>query len=324
MLNGNVKRKITIDNIKISVVIPCYKVRKFIESVLYAIPDFVDYIIVIDDKCPQKTGEFVESLNIDKVVVIYHDENQGVGGAVLTGYKKALELSSDIIIKLDGDGQMDPKYILKLIKPIMENRADYTKGNRFKDFKALKKMPRIRLLGNSVLSFLVKGASGYWHIIDPVNGFTAISREALENLNFNVIAKRYFFEIDMLINLNIENMIVKDIAIPALYGSEESSLNIRQIIFSFPRKILKGFLKRILYKYFLYDFNMASLYILFGFPMLIGGLFYGATEWYISILMGKTTPVGTVMLAVLPIILGIEFLLQAINIDINNTPKEKS
>lgn len=306
---------------KITVVIPAYKVKNKILAVINSMPDFVSNIIVVDDKCPQKTGSYIDNLNIKKVLVVYHLTNLGVGGALVTGYKKALELNSDIVVKVDGDGQMDPVYIEKLIQPILNNKADYTKGNRFKDFAALKTMPKIRLFGNSVLSFLVKISSGYWDIMDPTNGFTAIGKKALKKLNLNKLSNRYFFESDMLINLNIENLVVKDIFIPAKYEDEESSLVISTILFQFPPKLLKGFLKRLFFKYYIYDFNMASVYFLFGLPMFIFGTIFGFFKWFQSIHLGIETSTGTVMLSVLPIILGVQFLLQAISIDMANVPK---
>jgi glycosyltransferase involved in cell wall biosynthesis len=306
----------------ISAVIPAYKVKKHIKEVITTLPEFVTNIIVIDDKCPQNSGEYVLSLHLEKVTVIFHEENQGVGGSVLSGYKKALEFGSQIVVKVDGDGQMDPRLMKQLIQPIMDGLADYTKGNRFKDFKALKSMPKIRLFGNSVLSFLVKMASGYWNVMDPTNGYTAIHKQALEGINFDNLSKRYFFESDMLIHLNIENMVVKDVSTPAKYGEEESSLSIKKVLYQFPAKILKGLLKRIFYKYYIYDFNMASIYMLLGFPMVIFGSFFGIIKWIHGVASGIETSTGTVMLSVLPIILGVQFLLQAISIDINSIPKK--
>lgn len=307
----------------ISVVIPAYKVKKHIKEVITTLPEFVTNIIVIDDKCPQNSGEYVVSLNIEKVTVIFHQENQGVGGSVLSGYEKAIEYGSDIVVKIDGDGQMDPNFMKSLIQPIIAGSADYTKGNRFKDFKALKSMPKVRLFGNSVLSFLVKMASGYWNVMDPTNGYTAIHKRALEGINFDNLSKRYFFESDMLIHLNIENMVVKDIAIPAKYGDEESSLSVKKVLYHFPIKILQGLAKRVFYKYYIYDFNMASIYIFLGLPMVLFGGFFGIIKWTQAIADGIETSTGTVMLSVLPIILGVQFLLQAIQIDMNNMPKEK-
>jgi len=306
----------------IIVIIPSYKVARHIANVILDIPQYVKNIIVVDDKCPEESGKVAELLNDLRVAVIYHIENKGVGGAVISGYRKALELGADIVVKIDGDGQMDINYLQQLIQPILDGKADYTKGNRFTDFKALAKMPKIRLFGNSGLSFLVKAASGYWTIMDPTNGYTAISRHAIENLELDKIAQRYFFESDMLIHLNIENAVVVDIPISAKYGDEKSSLSITRTLFGFPPKLFKGLLRRVFFKYFIYDFNMISIYLIFGVPFLLFGLCFGLYHWIIAS-ESNSTPVGTVMLAVLPIILGIQFLLQAIQIDMNNIPKKK-
>lgn len=310
-------------NIKTAVVIPSYKVAKTIKGVILSITEIIDYIIIVDDKCPDLSGKEAEKLNRKNVVVLYHEQNEGVGGAVITGYKKALELGCDIIIKVDGDGQMNPQYIENLIEPLVEDKADYTKGNRFEDFAALKSMPKIRILGNSTLSFLVKAASGYWNIMDPTNGFTAIHRKVLKELNLEKISKRYFFESDMLMNLSIVDAVVKDISMPARYGEEKSSLNVNKVFFQFPPRLIKGLIKRICLKYFVYDFNMASVYIIVGLPMFICSVALGVKEWVDSIATGIPRTAGTIMLVALPAIVSFQMLLQAISIDINSIPKKE-
>lgn len=311
----------TYNNMKIGVVIPAYKVKEFIKDLLASIPPAIDIIIVVDDKCPEASGKEAERVPDDRINVIYHEHNTGVGGAVFSGYKKAMEAGCDIVIKIDGDGQMDPGYIPDLTAPLIDDKADYSKGNRFMDFKALKKMPKIRLFGNSILSFLLKMASGYWNIIDPTNGYTAIHRRALEKLDPNKISKRFFFESDMLINLNMIDAVVMDISIPARYGNEKSSLSVLKIAFQFPPRLLKGFIKRIFLKYFIYDFNMASVYLILGLPMFLFGVLYGMIEWVDSLVGGTARTAGTIMLIALPIIVSFQMLLQAINIDINSVPR---
>jgi glycosyltransferase involved in cell wall biosynthesis len=311
-----------LDKYKISVILPAYNVKKHIEATIRSLPEFIDMVIIVDDKCPQNTGEYANSLNLDKVSVIFHKKNKGVGGAVITGYRKSIEECADIMVKMDGDNQMDPSMLRSLIQPIIDNTSDYTKGNRFRNFQELRKMPKARLFGNSALSFMVKIASGYWNIMDPTNGYTAINRKSLHGLNLHNISERYFFESDMLINLNIENCVVQDVSIPARYGEEESSLSIMNTIYTFPFKILKGLFKRVFYKYFLYDFNMASIYMIVGLPMIFFGVIYGTYSWYSSSVANIDTATGTVMLSVLPIMIGVQFLLQAISIDIGNVPKK--
>jgi glycosyltransferase involved in cell wall biosynthesis len=308
--------------IKKAVVIPSYNVSRTIKDVVLSIPEFIDDIIVVDDKCPQSSGKEAERLQRKNVLVLYHERNTGVGGAVITGYKKALELGSDIIVKMDGDGQMDPAQISKLITPIMSDEADYTKGNRFHDFNALKSMPKIRLFGNSALSFLVKFASGYWNIMDPTNGYTAVHRRVLEKLNLDRLSKRFFFESSMLINLNIVNAVVRDIDIPARYGDEPSSLHAGKALLQFPPRLFTGLVKRIFLKYFLYDFNMASVYLLLGLPLFAGSVLFGVSEWVDSILTGNPKSAGTIMLVALPIIVSFQMLLQAISIDIGSVPRK--
>lgn len=310
---------------KIGVVIPTYKAIDHIQAVINGLPEWIDQIIIVDDNCPQGTGNFVhEKFKSEaRIHLVFHDNNQGVGAATVSGYKRALALGCNIIVKMDSDNQMDPKYLEKLINPIINNSAGYSKGNRFVDFKALKAMPLGRLLGNSVLSFMVKASSGYWNIMDPTNGYTAVSRSVLSIINLDKLEKRYFFESDFLINLNIQNIVISDVAIPARYGDEISSLSIWSTLFKFPPKLFKGIVKRFFYKYLIYDFNMASVYVLLGLPMFLWGLIFGLTKWIQNAIIMVETNTGTVMLSVLPLILGTQFLLAAISIDIESTPGKK-
>jgi len=311
-----------ISNKKISVVIPAYKVGNHIKNVVDSIPKEVDFIVIVNDGCP--SGSTVNITTNESLFICQHEVNKGVGAAVVTGYKKSMELGADIVVKVDGDGQMDLDYLQFLLEPVLTGVSDYSKGNRFKDFNALKKMPKIRLFGNSVLSFMVKASSGYWNIMDPTNGYTAISKRSLLKLNLDSLAKRYFFESDMLINLNIANCIVSDVSIPAKYKDESSSLSVTKTIFEFPILLFLGLVKRVFYKYFVYDFNMASVYMIFGIPMTLFGFLYGSYSWYQAVSSGVEASTGTVMLSALPIILGIQFLLQAVSIDINNMPNKTS
>lgn len=311
------------EHIKTAVVIPCYKVSGSLLNIIESIPEkSVDYVIVIDDGCPNKSGESAEKLGKDNIIVIYHQENRGVGAAVISGYRKAIALGCGIIVKIDGDGQMDPAYLNDLIAPLINDTADYVKGNRFNDISIIKSMPKLRLLGNSVLSFVIKFVSGYWNIMDPTNGYTAILDRTLKKIDMNKVSDDYFFEINMLIELNIVNAVVKDIAIPARYNNEASSLDIIKVLISFPPKLIKGFLKRVFLKYFIYDFNMVSVYLLFGIPLFIFSLSLGVWQWIDSFVTGIPKSAGTIMLVALPIIVSFQMILQAINIDINNTPKK--
>ncbi len=307
----------------IAVIIPCYKVKTQILEVLQTIPDFVDKIYVVDDCCPVGSGDYVTEHNTDaRVQVFKNPVNLGVGGAVKTGYIQALKDGCEIMVKLDGDGQMNPALIEKLIKPIRSGQADYVKGNRFFDIRTLLKMPRLRLFGNSVLSLVNKVVNGYWNLMDPTNGFTAIHRTSLAMLPLDRIENRYFFESDMLFRLGTVKAVVKDMAMDAHYADEVSNLSISKVLFEFPPKYISRFFKRIFYNYFLRDFNAASVEMLLAFPLLIFGVIFGSYHWYHSIALQKAATTGTVMLAVLPIIVGFQLMLSVLNYDIQNIPSE--
>ncbi|PLX01074.1 MAG: glycosyl transferase family 2, partial [Marinilabiliales bacterium] len=238
----------------IAVVIPCYKVKDQIVEVIGSIGEVVDKIYVIDDCCPHNTGNYVLDICTDlRVEVVFHKENGGVGAAVKTGYKKALKDGAEYIIKLDGDGQMDASLIPDIIRPLKKLKADYVKGNRFYELKYLRTMPRLRLIGNSMLSLINKFSSGYWNIMDPTNGFTAINSRALRMLPLTKIDDGYFFESDMLFRLGTIRAVTTEIPMSANYGQEDSSLNIKKILLEFPCKYFNRFIKRLTYNYFLRD-----------------------------------------------------------------------
>jgi dolichol-phosphate mannosyltransferase len=308
----------------ISVIIPCHNVSRHIEDVIRNLPASITWIITVNDCSSDETEHILTNLQKENGKIIYmrHETNQGVGGAVLTGFRKSMDLNSDITIKMDGDDQMDPIYIPMLIKPLVEDKADFTKGNRFRDFKALKNMPVLRRIGNIGLSFMIKAASGYWNIFDPANGFTAIRNETLRNMNFTRIHKRYFFETSLLIELYHADAVVQDIPMKARYGDETSGLSKRKVLLEFPPKLFVAFCRRILMKYFLYEFNIASLYMLFGFPLFILGIVYGLVNFLKYTSEHTGAPTGTVVIPTLLIILGFQLLLSAANYDITNYPKK--
>jgi dolichol-phosphate mannosyltransferase len=307
---------------RLAVVIPCYKVKDHVLGVIAAIGPEVSMIFAVDDKCPDGSGKFIEAnANDPRLRVIYNPENKGVGGAVLHGYRAALEAGADVVVKVDGDGQMDPALIPDIARPVLMGRADYAKGNRFHSVWNVRQMPGVRLFGNAALSFLTKLSSGYWSLFDPTNGYTAIHAEALRQLEFANISERYFFESDMLINLGNIRAVVQDVPMKAVYGDETSNLKIRHIIGQFLTKNVKELTKRVLYTYFLRDFSLASAQLLFG-SMLFGfGALFGLWGWYESISTGSPASTGTVMLAVLPVILGFQLLLSFFGFDMANEPK---
>jgi glycosyltransferase involved in cell wall biosynthesis len=306
----------------LAVVIPCYRVTAHVIDVIGRIGPDVSMIFAIDDACPDGSGEHIlKNINDPRVQVLFHDGNKGVGGAVMTGYRAAMEAGADVIVKVDGDGQMDPALISAIARPVIDGRADYAKGNRFHSIWNVRQMPKVRLFGNAALSFITKLSSGYWSVFDPTNGFTAVHSEALRRIEFSNISERYFFESDMLINLGNARAVVYDVPMAAHYGDEQSNLKVGQVIGQFFRKNVKELCKRILYTYFMRDFSLASAQLLMGGMFLLFGSIFGAWGWYQSVSTGATASTGTVMIAVLPIILGFQLLLSFLGFDMTNEPK---
>lgn len=311
-------------NHRIAVVIPCYKVRNNILDVLNKIDNSVSVIYIVDDFCPEKTGSFVDLYCKDKRLnIIQHKTNQGVGAAVISGYKEAIKDKIDIVVKIDGDGQMDPSLITEFIDPIINGYADYTKGNRFYNLDNIMRMPKARIFGNAFLSFFTKLSSGYWNIFDPTNGYTAINIRAIKKIQLEKIDKKFFFESDMLFRLNIINATVLDVPMNPVYNGESSNLRILSIIPNFIYNNFINFFKRIFYNYFLRDFNIASLEFLFGVIFLISGLFIGIKKWIYAMDNNVLTPVGTIILSSLLILTGVQLLLSFINYDVNSAFRKK-
>lgn len=295
---------------KIAVVIPAFKVRKHILDVLKSIPPDISAVYVIDDCCPEKSGDYVELHCTDpRVQVVRNAQNMGVGGAVMAGYLAAMGDGMEIAVKVDGDGQMDPGLIPDFVAPILNGYADYTKGNRFFDIESVRVMPKLRLFGNAALSFMTKLSSGYWDIFDPTNGYTAIHLKVASRLPLHKISKRYFFETDMLFRLNTLRAVVIDIPMDAKYEDEVSNLKISRVVGEFLLKHTRNFGKRIFYNYYLRDMSAASVELPVGAAMLVFGLLFGAIHWIDGAESGMPTPVGTVMIAALPILLGIQLIL---------------
>ncbi len=305
----------------IAAVIPCYRVKDHILGVLSEIGPEVETIVCVDDACPDSSGDFIEqNCDDDRIIIVRHKENMGVGGATMTGYKTAIEKGATVLVKLDGDGQMDPRLIESIAQPVVEGQADYSKGNRFFNPRDVRAMPSTRLFGNAAVSFLSKISSGYWTIFDPANGFTAIHRKVARQLPFESIAKRYFFESDMLFHLGGLRAVVIDVPMEAHYGTETSGLSIPKIILPFLGRYTRNCFKRIFLNYFLRDFNVGSLELAVGLILTIFGFTFGLERWIQVTSEGALASAGTVMLAALPFILGVQFLLNFINYDITHTP----
>ena len=307
----------------VAVIIPCYRVKHQVLDVIQSVPETVGHIFCIDDACPEHSGEYIQSVCKKKnVSVLFNAQNQGVGGAVLIGYSRAQKEGYQIAVKIDGDGQMDPSELNRFVQPITAGEADYTKGNRFFFIEDVEQMPKARLLGNIGLSFLSKLSSGLWHIFDPTNGYTAIHLSVLNHLQPQKLHKRYFFESDILMRLTISRCVVLDVPMRAKYGDEHSNLNIYHSLCLFPFLHLRNFVKRLIYTYFLRDFTIASLYIVMGLVLSVFGAGFGVSKWVMSTSAGVVASSGTVMLAALSFLLGIQFLIAAIHFDIQNVPDQ--
>ncbi len=305
----------------IAVVIPCYRVRPHILDVIAAIGSEVSRIYVIDDCCPEGSGQLVQEKCTDsRIHIIWHPENRGVGGALKSGYRQAIEDGMNIIVKIDGDGQMDPKLIPLFIRPILAGEVDYSKGNRFYDLEKIRSMPTIRIFGNAALSMVAKFSTGYWNIFDITNGYTAIHTKVLKKIPLSKISDRYFFETDMLFRLNTIRASAIDIPMDAVYGNEKSNLKISSILVDFISKHLKNSFKRIFYNYFLRDMTIASLELILGVALLGFGICYGLFHWIQAVATSSATPPGTVMLAALPTIVGLQMLLAFVTFDVSNVP----
>jgi glycosyltransferase involved in cell wall biosynthesis len=305
----------------VAVVVPCYRETEKIMDVLGHIGPDVARVFVVDDACPDGTGRLVrERCRDPRVEVIVHDVNCGVGGATITGYRRALEAGAGIIVKMDGDGQMSPEQIPALIRPLVAGRADYAKGNRFHDLDGLSSMPIARLIGNIALSFASKFSSGYWNLFDSTNGFTAIRAEVARALPLDKISPSYFFESDMLFRLYLLRAVIVDVPMRARYGSERSHLRISRVIGEFAGKHCRNAFLRIFYTYGLRDFSVASVELATGMLLLAFGVGFGIWQWAVSIASGVPATAGTVFIAALPVILGFQLLLAFLHFDVGNVP----
>lgn len=310
---------------KVAVVIPYYRAATQLPRVIGKLPVYIAAVIIVDDQSPEPLPkEAVEQVLPEGISCHFLENpvNLGVGGATKTGFTKALELDMDVVIKVDADDQMDLRFIPSLLDALEQGSGvQMAKGNRFRDFKALRAMPSTRKFGNLGLSFLIKVATGYWNNFDPTNGFLAIKTSALRQLDFDKLANRYYFETSLLAELYFIHARVRDIPMPAIYGDEKSNMNVWKMPFLFGRKLSVTFFKRIIKSYFLYDFNIGSIYILFGLPLFLFGVIYGIYEWISYASADVLAPTGTIMLITLSIILGFQLLLQAIQYDIIQAPK---
>lgn len=303
----------------IAAVVPAYREERLIATVITTMPAFVDHIIVVDDASPDATAQRAREVGDARVEVITLSKNAGVGGAVIAGHKRAMELGADVNVVMAGDAQMDPDALPRLLDPVTTGGYGFAKANRFYSSNSFDGMPRHRLFGNIVLTFLTKSASGYWNLVDPQNGYTAIRREALDRIPLDRVRQRYEFENDLLIWLNIANIRAVDVPIPARYGDEHSTIELRHVVPRLIGLMFTGFWRRIFLKYVLWSFSPIALLLFSGMFLLTVGLGFGVFAT-VSAVSGETPTAGTVLLAVTPFLCGFFLLVQSLVLDILATP----
>jgi glycosyltransferase involved in cell wall biosynthesis len=306
----------------IAVVIPAYRAAATVLPVIEAIGGEVDLIVVVDDGCPEGTALAVAQRCSDpRVVALMHGDNRGVGAAFLTGMRYAIERGADIIVKIDADGQMHPAQVPALVHPIVSGQADYVKGDRFFFLTHAASMPKTRLFGNLALSFMAKLSSGYWTVMDPTNGFFAIQARVAELLDDQQLAKRFFFETDLLFHLGLIRAKVVEFPMHASYGDEVSNLRISRQLAPFFAGHMRNTMRRVLYRYFFREFSLASIQLVAGAALFGFGLAFGLYHWW-SAPPDQLVPTGTIMIAALTFLIGFQLLLSFLNYDISSSPRE--
>jgi dolichol-phosphate mannosyltransferase len=302
----------------LAVVIPAYRAAGTIASVVRAVPAFVDHIIIVNDCSPDNLSEVLADLTDPRLVVMAHEKNQGVGGAMITGFRRAMELNAAFVAKVDADGQMDPAILDRFVRMALRFDCDYVKANRFGHVSSLEAMPRLRLWGNILLTFATKFASGYWNLFDPQNGYVMVSRRMLKRLDLECLDRSYFFENSMLINLNILRARIGEIYLPAVYGGEVSSLHVGRVLRSFPLKLFRGLTFRIYEKYVFRSISPIFPLLSFGLASLAFALMFGGYAWSRSVATGIPAATGTVTLALLAVLMSVSCLLQAMVLDVHD------
>lgn len=304
---------------RIAAVVPAYNEAGMITTVIDTMPEFVDHIIVVDDCSKDGTSEVVEASTDPRVVLVRHETNLGVGGAIITGHRRAMEAGADVNVVMAGDAQMDPDYLPALLERVTTQGYGFAKANRFFAPESFHGMPRHRVVGNIVLSFMTKFASGYWHLFDPQNGYTAIRTDVLRRLDLDRIAPRYSFENDLLIRLNILQVPAVDVPIPAVYGNEVSSIRLRRVVPELLGLLTAGFWRRVWYRYVLWSFSPIALLLVLG--LVLFGFGLGVAIWVCFQVAASTmATAATVMLAALPLMIGTQMLIGALQLDIQASP----
>jgi glycosyltransferase involved in cell wall biosynthesis len=302
-------------------VVPAYNEAEHVGAVVRTMPALVDRIFVVDDSSTDGTARVAEGCADPRVTVLRTPRNLGVGGATVLGYRHALEAGAEIVVKMDGDGQMPPSALPALLDAIVVRGADYAKGNRFLRREVVHRMPLERIVGNVVLTFLTKLASGYWHVFDPQNGYTAVRASALRVLPLERLHPGFFFENDMLVRLNVHDFRVADVSMPPVYDGAPSHLSILAVVSTFPLLLLRRFFHRVVQKYVIHDFSPIALFLFVGLASLAFGIVLGVTLWVHGVSTGRPTPTGSIILVLLALVVGFQLCLQAIVLDIQATPR---
>jgi glycosyltransferase involved in cell wall biosynthesis len=302
--------------LRTAIVIPAYRARETIGTVVTKALASVGLVIVVDDGCPEETCGRLPTQE-PRLIVLRHEKNKGVGAAVKTAISEALRCGAEYIVKIDADNQMDVKYIPEMIAVLEQfPEIDMVKGNRFADASTVRNMPVARLIGNAVLTFLVKFASGYWTLVDPTNGYVALRSEAVQPLSIARLDNRFFFEIDLLCWMGLRRRTIAEMEMPAIYGAERSSLSIRRAAVSFPGKLFARFVRRVSLNYLVFELNVASVCAILGGPLLAFSLVFGGLQWRESAVSGVPRTTGTVILALLMFMVGFQLVLQALLFDV--------
>jgi len=308
------------DGLRVAVVVPALNEEALIARTVSTMPDLVDHVIVVDDASADATAEKARAAGDDRVEVIVHEQNQGVGGAILSGHRRAIEMGADVSVVMAGDAQMDPDHLPALLDPIAADGYDFAKADRFFDFGSYQGMPRTRVIGNVVVGFLAKASSGYWHLFDPLNGYTAVRTDALRRLPLDRVRRDYSFECDLLVYLNIIHAKGKDVPVPASYGEERSGIRLfragRKLVWS----LFRGFWRRMVWKYVLWSFSPVAIFLFSGLALCLWGVGFG-----IGITVATLGPpqasAATVLMSVGPLLVGINLVIVAWVLDVLESPR---
>ncbi len=317
---ASVEELIRLGKHRVGIVVPAYNEEAHIAGVLNDVPGWVDDIIVVDDASTDGTVAAVSAQSDPRIRLVRRATNGGVGAAMVDGFAEALDGGDTVAVKVDADGQMAMSELGRLLSPVLSGRAEYSKGNRFMIVRGTVSMPRLRKLGNVALSFMTKVASGYWHVFDSQCGFVAIRTALLPIIDYRSLATDYFFENDMLLRLNRVGARVVEVPVTTTYGFEESGIRLSRIITGFPPRLLYGWWRRVTRRYFMADFGAIGAYAIAGLVLCAAGGTFGAVVWAHNAARDVATPTGTVMLAVLPVILGVQLLIQALTAETQDSP----